>query len=300
MRFPLSLLLLLGSAFSLPAQVVTLRLVPDSTQVRMGDSLEVDCWLENPQAALVAGYQAFFSFSGDSFEPLAGPGTLFGSVLTDIWAFNCPPPFGSGWASCPEAGNGVAEEGVFVIGAAASPGSYSSSPNAHLFRMPFQAKQAVGADPEPFLFDDPVLTGCIGSAYSMVADSSATALTLILESTDVEVTPNLQVTGLFQPGGTLDFEVRDEGGLPWYLFGGLQPDLVDYGSMGLLHVDINHPSFRFLGQGVIGGSGSVFQTVTIPSLAGLSGRMAYCQAATGLGAPIANRRLSNPTAFLIQ
>ncbi len=300
MRVLLAFSLFINLTSVAPCQTVTLRLDSASSQIRMGEPLNLDCWVDNPQAAVLAGYQAFFSFSADSFELLAAPSPLFGSVLTDVWAFNCPPPFGSGWASCPEAGDGIAEEGVFAIGAALSSGSYSSAATAHLFRTTFEAGQALGSAPSPFLLDDPALAGCIGNAISMVADSSANPLTVVLESTEVVVTPNLEVSGSFYPGGALAFEVRDDPGLPWHLFASLQIDAADYGAMGVLYVDIGHPSFRFLGQGVLDGTGVATQAVVIPALAGLSGQTAYCQAATGLGAPVASRRLTNLTAFVIQ
>ena len=284
-------LLLLASPLGLSQTQAELSMGTPTPIVRSGEAVSLDFILHNPNGHLIAGYQVQWDWNSDGLEMIAAPTTLSSSVLVDLFAANAPP-FGPGWTNCPDAGDGLGTEGGLALSVALSTNNQFSGGTGHLFQVPFLARQAISQDPLEFSFDGFSL--CINQA-SILADAAGNSIPLTLTPTEVEITPNLSVTGNFHLGGNLDFEIHDQVGLPWTIGYGFIPTNRNLGSMGILFYNAFASSSGIVGNGVMA-TESEITSIGIPQLPGLVGRTVYTQALTGMGSA---RRLSNLVEFTI-
>ncbi len=271
---------------------LTVNLEPTSQVVRFGDSFELTTTISNPQQLTLAGYQLGFGWDADSLQMPSAPYVAPTDVLQDLFMFNAPP-HGSGWASTPLAGDGIGREYAFLLGISLSASSYFSGTSGNLFRVPFIATQATQQAPVSFTIDE--FANEINQS-TIVSDSSGSSLPVTLIDANVEIVPNISVSGTYQIGSSFSLELHDEPGHNYWILASLAPAYINLNSvMGTLLVDTTSPSFRILGRGVTGVSPSVISR-TIPSNSNLVGRTAYFQAASGTGA---DRRMSNSCQFAI-
>ncbi len=271
---------------------LTVNLEPTSQVVRFGDSFELTTTISNPQQLTLAGYQLGFGWDADSLQMPSAPYVAPTDVLQDLFMFNAPP-HGSGWASTPLAGDGIGRESAFLLGISLTPSSYFSGTLGNLFRVPFIATQATQQAPVSFTIDE--FANEINQS-TIVSDSSGSSLPVTLIDANVEIVPNISVSGTYQIGSSFSLELHDEPGHNYWILASLAPAYINLNSvMGTLLVDTTSPSFRILGRGVTGVSPSVISR-TIPSNSNLVGRTAYFQAASGTGA---DRRMSNSCQFAI-
>ena len=266
------------------------RLESSASSVRSGDSVMLDVLVDNPNGLQIAGYQIQFGWDAETLEMVGPPAVTSSSVLLDIFGTNSPP-FGNGFSNCPDAGNGLSREASFSLGVALPSNIFSGSVG-HLFRVPYDAKQASQQAPVPLLITE--FESCTGNS-TLLSDPTGTAISLSYIDTSVEITPNLSVTGAFQPGGQVDFEIHERPGEVWRLAVSLEYLETNIGSMGTLYFNHSSPSFRVLGMGTMG-AGPEIATVTIPGLPVLIGQTVYAQTLTGTGLA---QRLSNMVSFVI-
>ncbi len=279
----------------LPAQTADLRLELSATTARSGDPVTLDVYVDNPNALLLAGYQIMLGWDTDMLDMAGPPALTPNSVLTDLFSTNAPP-FGSGWSSCPSAGDDVGREALFALSVALSTSNQFNGATGNLFQVPFTAGQAGTEILNAFTLDE--FSSCIGQR-TIVADPTGNDVTGSFTDTSLEITPNLAVSGSFTLGGSIVFDLHEQGGISWALAVSLVPATVDLGSLGMLYFDHQTASFTVLGSGLADPSGSTLVPVAIPSLPMLSGRTVYAQALTGDGATFA-RKLSNLASFVIQ
>jgi len=272
---------------------ITVSLEPTSQMVRFGDSFELITTISNAQQLTLAGYQIGFGWDADSLQMPAAPFVAPTDVLQDLFMFNAPP-YGSGWASTPSAGDGIGREYAFLLGVALAASSQFSGTSGDLFRVPFIASQATQQAPVSFNIDE--LANDINQS-TIVSDSSGGSLSVTLIDASVEIVPNISVSGTYQIGSSFSLELHDEPSHAYWVLASLAPAYINLNSViGTLLVDTTSPSFRILGTGVTGVAPSIISR-TIPGNANLVGRTAYFQAASGTGA---DRRLSNSCQFAIQ
>lgn len=284
-------LLVIAFPFGLSVAQAELRLEIPTPTVRSGDAVALNIILQNPNGHLIAGYQVQWDWNADGLEMAAAPTTLPNSILIDLFAANAPP-FGPGWTGCPDAGDGLGTEGGFALSVALSPGSQFNGGQGHLFQVPFIARQATSQNPLEFSFDG--FSSCINQA-SLLADATGNSIPLTFSTTEVEITPNLSVTGSFQLGTNVDFEIHDQAGLPWIVGYGFIPTNRNLGSIGFLFYDAFASSSGIVGNGVMTTDFEI-TSIWIPQLPFLVGRTVYAQAMTGMGS---TRRLSNLVEFTI-
>jgi len=271
---------------------LTVNLEPTSPVVRFGDSFELITTISNPQQLTLAGYQLGFGWDADALQMPSAPYVAPTDVLQDLFMFNAPP-YGSGWASTPSAGDGIGREYAFLLGVALTAGSQFSGTSGDLFRVPFIATQAIQQAPVSFKIDE--FANEINQS-TIISDSSGSSLPVTLINANVEVVPNISVSGTYQIGSSFSLELHDEPGHDYWILASLAPAYINLNSvMGTLLVDPTSPSFRILGTGVTGVTPSIISR-NIPSNPNLVGRTAYFQAASGTGA---DRRMSNSCQFAI-
>ena len=270
----------------------TVNLEPTSPVVRFGDSFELTTTISNPQQLTLAGYQLGFGWDADALQMPSAPYVAPTDVLQDLFMFSAPP-YGSGWASTPSAGDGIGREYAFLLGVALTAGSQFSGTSGDLFRVPFIATQAIQQAPVSFKIDE--FANEINQS-TIISDSSGSSLPVTLINANVEVVPNISVSGTYQIGSSFSLELHDEPGHDYWILASLAPAYINLNSvMGTLLVDPTSPSFRILGTGVTGVTPAIISR-NIPSNPNLVGRTAYFQAASGTGA---DRRMSNSCQFAI-
>ena len=276
---------------SFPAQSVDVRLECSDQVVRMGDSFTLDVWVDNSSLHNLAGYQVGFGWGADKLELTSEPELLPHSVLNDFFGHNAPP-FGNGYSSCPDFGDGLEREGLFALGVSLSMGSPFAS--GHLFRCNFRARQAIDSVPQMFVIDE--FAACIGQP-TIVTDWSASNLPLNFIEAQVEVVPNLQSSSTFAIGSVADFELHDLPNTPYNAGLSLVPGHENLGSMGELFFDRFHSTFSIFSTGATSASGVANFNASVPSLSALVGRTVYMHTLSGTSS---GRRLSNLFSAIIQ
>jgi hypothetical protein len=154
--------------------------------------------------------------------------------------------------------------------------------------------QATQQGPVAMVFDE--FASLIGQP-TIVSDASGTSVTNTLINAQVEVVPNISVTGTFQLGSVLSLELHDEPGHPFRVFGCLQAANYNLNSiMGTVFVDFLHPSFRTIATGTTS-AGPSLMNLNLPANPSLSGVTAHIQATSGANS---DQRMTNSCSFVLQ
>ena len=115
--------------------IESVNIFPVSLFIAVTFAYDHDCGLittiSNAQQLTLAGYQVGFGWDADSLQMPAAPFVAPTDVLQDLFMFNAPP-YGSGWASAPSAGDSIGREYAFLLGVALTAGSQFSGTSGEI------------------------------------------------------------------------------------------------------------------------------------------------------------------------